>query len=128
MNPTQSSKLEILREMSKLYVVNVEKECVLPNLKRISKKLKKTVDSDPKKKLKGKLRRANNARILCVPDIREFLGGFNSELCGRFDEGFRGKGDNITGLIDRVTKNTGLPDFVWRDACLRKCGKCSYCE
>lgn len=48
----------------------------------------------------------------------------------RFDEAFGGKGDNVTRLIGRVAKNKELPDFVWTNAVLTKCGEtgCAYCE
>lgn len=50
---------------------------------------------DKKKTLKERLRRAKTARILHETAVREFLGGFIPELCGRFDEEFGGEADNI---------------------------------
>lgn len=124
-------KLEILREMHALYVVKVEKRCILPSLKELTagRKKKLFVHDDPDKVLKGKLRRSKPS-ILCVPVVGEFLEGFDPELCGKFDEAFGGKGDNVNALLGRVAKNKELPSFVWKDPVLSKCGdeECKYCE
>lgn len=124
-------KLEILREMHALYVAEVAKECILPSVKELKpgRKKKLFVGEDPKKDLKYKLRRGKPS-ILCVPLVREFLGGFNSDLCDRFGTAFGGKGDNVNALIARVAKNKELPTFVWKDAVLSTCGKdeCRYCD
>lgn len=128
---SDARKLGILREMHALYVLEVEKMCIMPNLTVLPNKVReKLVGNDPQKELKVRFRRATNHRILCVPAVRGFLGGFNSELCDKFDEAFGGDGDNIKSLISRVGKNKELPAFVWRNAVLSKCGKteCEYCE
>lgn len=50
------AKLQILREMHTLYVVDVKKKCILPSLEELSKKKRKLVDENPQKVLKGKIR------------------------------------------------------------------------
>lgn len=125
-------KLELLRELHALYVVEVAKECILPSVKELKTRRRKKlfVGEDPKKDLKYKLRRGGKPSILCVPLVGEFLRGFNSELCDRFDTAFGGKGDNVNALVARVAKNKELPAFVWKDAVLSTCGKdeCRYCD
>lgn len=105
------------------YIEEVEKKCILPDLGKLSKKMKsKLVDEDPQKVLKGKLRRGKPS-ILCVPEVGEFLRGFDEGLWCRFVEAFGGTGQNITTLLRRVEKNKELPGFVWKDAVLSKCGE-----
>lgn len=123
-------RLEILREMHALYVLEVEKLCIMPKLTVLTNaKREKLVGNDPQKVLKGKLR-LGKPSILCVPAVVEFLRDCNPELSGRFDRAFVGKGQNVTKLLERVAKNKELPAFVWRKAVLSKCGEteCKYCE
>ncbi len=123
-------RLEILREMHALYVLEVEKLCIMPNLTVLTNKVKEElVGNDPQKALKGKLR-VGKPSILCVPAVVEFLRDCNPELSGRFGTAFGGRGQNVTKLLGRVATNTELPAFVWRDAVLSKCGKteCKYCK
>ena len=127
---SDADKLEILRAMHTRYIEEVEKKCILPDLGKLSKKMKsKLVDEDPQKVLKGKLRRGKPS-ILCVPEVGEFLRGFDEGLWCRFVEAFGGTGQNITTLLRRVEKNKELPSFVWKDAVLSKCGEeeCLYCD
>lgn len=125
-----AGRLEILRDMHALYVLEVEKLCVLSVLSVLTNaKREKLVGKDPQKILKGKLR-LGKPSIFCVPAVAEFLRDCNPELSGRFDKAFGGKGQNVTKLLERVGKNKELPAFVWRNADLSKCGKeeCEYCE
>lgn len=99
---SDAGKLEILREMHALYVVEVEKECILPDLKVLSKKQKRRhVDEDPKKELKGRLRRGKPS-IRYVPEVGGFLRDVNPALWGKFDEAFGGKGH--LGCVIIVTR------------------------
>lgn len=45
-------KLEVLREMHALYVSEVEKECVLPSVSKVSKYLASKLLDDPRRELK----------------------------------------------------------------------------
>lgn len=65
-----------------------------------------------------------------MTDIKEFLRGFNRELCDGFKEEFPGTPDNVGNLVERVNKGKDTLQFVWTNAVLSACGsrECVYCE
>lgn len=73
---------------------------------KVSKYLASKLLDDPRRELKKKLRRGKNERVLFVTDIKEFLRGFNRELCDRFEEEFPGTPDNVGNLVGRVYWST----------------------
>lgn len=125
---TDAVKLEVLREMHELYLSMVENECVLPTLKNLSKELRQREKMDSRRELKGKLRRSSNARVLFLDKVQEFLRESKEKICDRFK--FPGTPDNVLNFIHRVAQNESLPEFVWKHAELKACGRpeCVYCE